>query len=169
MRRTRTLFAGGSCAHVRRPSLAAHVHACIHVGGGGVVAAYLARLTNLRCSRSLRGLGASANGSSACGPARGPCGGSTGGSGTARPPRRSICAQSDGSLHLRICGICQYEEMNALPGRGVRISIELSWLYVERCLCPPSVSPTSSRDSSVPALDIFAILRKIFIQLLVSF
>ncbi len=47
-------------------------HACIHVGGGGFVAAYLARLADLQCSRSLRGRGASADGSSACGPARGP-------------------------------------------------------------------------------------------------
>jgi hypothetical protein len=39
----------------------------------GVVAAYLARFANLQCSRSLRGGGASADGSSARGPARGPC------------------------------------------------------------------------------------------------
>ncbi len=34
-RRTRTLIACGSCAHVRRPSPAAHAHASIHVGGRG--------------------------------------------------------------------------------------------------------------------------------------
>ncbi len=69
----------------------------------GVVAAYLARLANLRCSRSLRRRGASADGSSARGPARGPCRridwrflhGSC-------PPRRSTCGQSDGSQHLLI-------------------------------------------------------------------
>jgi hypothetical protein len=163
VRRTRTLIAGGSCAHMRRPSPAAHArisggarartspsvhaHACgararsspaVHVHtsgahhwrrtrtrvftlGGGVVAAYLARLANLRCSRSFRGRGASANGSSASRPARGPC-------------RRSTCAQSDGSQRLRICWICQYEEMNALPGRGAQILIELPWLYME-CRC----------------------------------
>ncbi len=41
----------------------------------------------------------------------------TGGSGTARPPRRSTCGQNDGSQLLWICVIGQYEEMNALPGR----------------------------------------------------
>ncbi len=50
-------------------SASAHVHS----RWGGFVAVYLSRLANLRCSRSLRVCGASADGSSARGSARRPC------------------------------------------------------------------------------------------------
>jgi hypothetical protein len=81
--RTRTLIAFGSCAR-SSPEVHVHTPGAHHrrrmrsddtrafTLRGGVVAAYLDRLANpgLRCSRSLCGRGASANGSSACGPAR---------------------------------------------------------------------------------------------------
>ncbi len=122
--RSLSLVHAHACGARARSSPAVHVHTCgahhrrrmrtdgtrAFTLGRGVIAAYLARLANLRCSRSLRERGASANGGSAAyayarGPAHGPC-------------RRSTCAKSDGSQQLWICSICQYKEMNVLPCRG---------------------------------------------------
>ncbi len=71
VRRTRTLIAGGSCAHVRRPLSAGHTHACIHVGGRG-----RSRIPCQACQPSVQPKPSTwslPNGSSARGPARGPC------------------------------------------------------------------------------------------------
>jgi hypothetical protein len=81
----RRLFMRPRAAHARAHRQRFHSHACgahhrrlmrtraFTLWGVTVVAAYLARLANLRCSRRLRGRGASANGGFARGPARGPC------------------------------------------------------------------------------------------------